>query len=590
MKKLLTLLVLLLMFVSFFPVPVSAETKAGIGPNSFFYFFDTAFENINLFFTFDSEKKARKALIYAEERLAEVEESASENKPKAIEKAMKGYESRISFATEKSKELEDKTKAEELLNKISESTDKHQAVLVVVLENVSEEAKEAILKAIEVSKRGQEKALKEVLALKEEVIELKEEIQELKEEVKGGANEEIDNKQTDEIEELKKQIQDLKIESEKQEVSPTETKVEQSNNIITLPNGAIVEMGINGDIVRYIKEASQKSIESNQNQTQNTTSAPTTFSCTQDTWSCSNWSECSLSGNQIRSCNKDFECSLVITPSPNTSQTCLYTPLICNSFDYSDWSSCSSSENQTRSVISSSPNNCTGGNPVLSQSCTYTPSVSSCTASDWSCSDWGACSQNSSQTRTCDRNSYCQGGVSSPTTSQSCTPEIIYSDYNFDYEWGYEAPDPNIYSPSNAPNNAWLTCPATYRNIQLRKTLFEISFGDAEKLQQMKNKKDINHQYLLSAKLIISYNLSSGRRASETFDLEQKDDNIFVFVGNTVAICGNSAVVAIKISAALYPIDVPSELPIYFYPDIIPQMSEWEVWDYTTNKPVKILK
>lgn len=46
-------------------------------------------------------------------------------------------------------------------------------------------------------------------------------------------------------------------------------------------------------------------------------------------------------------------------------------PSICTAWTYSDWSSCSASGNQTRSVISSSPNSCAGGSPVLSQSCTY---------------------------------------------------------------------------------------------------------------------------------------------------------------------------------------------------------------------------
>jgi len=40
----------------------------------------------------------------------------------------------------------------------------------------------------------------------------------------------------------------------------------------------------------------------------------------------------------------------------------------CTSFTYSAWSTCSGGT-QTRTVISSSPTGCTGGNPILSQSC-----------------------------------------------------------------------------------------------------------------------------------------------------------------------------------------------------------------------------
>lgn len=48
----------------------------------------------------------------------------------------------------------------------------------------------------------------------------------------------------------------------------------------------------------------------------------------------------------------------------------------CTSWTYTDWSTCSESGQQTRSVLTSLPTSCTGGNPVLTQSCTYAPPVS----------------------------------------------------------------------------------------------------------------------------------------------------------------------------------------------------------------------
>jgi cytochrome b involved in lipid metabolism len=45
----------------------------------------------------------------------------------------------------------------------------------------------------------------------------------------------------------------------------------------------------------------------------------------------------------------------------------------CASFTYSSWGSCQSNGTQARTVTSSSPSGCTGGSPVISQSCTYTP-------------------------------------------------------------------------------------------------------------------------------------------------------------------------------------------------------------------------
>ena len=60
MKKLTTLSILLISFAFVVPAQVSAATSAGVTPGSFFYFFDTTFENISLYFTFDSENKAKK--------------------------------------------------------------------------------------------------------------------------------------------------------------------------------------------------------------------------------------------------------------------------------------------------------------------------------------------------------------------------------------------------------------------------------------------------------------------------------------------------------------------------------------------------
>ena len=53
------------------------------------------------------------------------------------------------------------------------------------------------------------------------------------------------------------------------------------------------------------------------------------------------------------------------------------TTATCTSFTYSSWGSCQPSGTQTRTVNSSSPSGCTGGSPVTSQSCTYTPPTTS---------------------------------------------------------------------------------------------------------------------------------------------------------------------------------------------------------------------
>ena len=53
---------------------------AGVTPDSFLYFLDTALDNINLALTFDSGEKARKGLDIARERLMEVREMVEAGK------------------------------------------------------------------------------------------------------------------------------------------------------------------------------------------------------------------------------------------------------------------------------------------------------------------------------------------------------------------------------------------------------------------------------------------------------------------------------------------------------------------------------
>ena len=173
MKKSFLMLALLLVVVFSLPASASAATNPGVKPGSFFYFFDTTFEQISLFFTFSPEKKAEKALAYADERLAEVEAIAEEQNSNAVKTAITNYESNIALAAEKSKEVQDKGKAENLLTLIANNASKNQEVLSAVLIKVPDEAKEAITQAIEASRKGQEEATKQIAELKGEIEKLK---------------------------------------------------------------------------------------------------------------------------------------------------------------------------------------------------------------------------------------------------------------------------------------------------------------------------------------------------------------------------------------------------------------------------------
>ena len=90
----------------------------------------------------------------------------------------------------------------------------------------------------------------------------------------------------------------------------------------------------------------------------------------------------------------------------------------CTSFSYSAWGACQSDSTQTRTLTSSLPSGCTGGTPVLSQSCTYVPPTTACTSFTYSA--WGTCQSNSTQSRTVATSlpAGCTGGT--PALTQAC--------------------------------------------------------------------------------------------------------------------------------------------------------------------------
>lgn len=144
--------------------------------------------------------------------------------------------------------------------------------------------------------------------------------------------------------------------------------------------------------------------------------APVT-TCTSFTYS--NWGTCSSSGTQIRSVATSTP-SGCTGGSPVLSQTCTPPPTTCTLFTYSAWGDCQSDSTQTRTVTASSPSGCTGGTPTLKQSCTYTPPVTQTTCTSFSYSAWSKCTSGAKM-RTVKSSipSGCTGG--SPSLSSSCS-------------------------------------------------------------------------------------------------------------------------------------------------------------------------
>lgn len=139
----------------------------GITPDNPFYFLDTLGENIGLFFARSSDSKAKKALSYAEEKLAEAKDMVEKGKEKATENAANHYDGYI----EKAANSLSKAKAlgkdvDELATKVAEATLKHEAVLSGVYDKLLTKgnsiAAEAVKKAMENSLNGHDKALQAI--------------------------------------------------------------------------------------------------------------------------------------------------------------------------------------------------------------------------------------------------------------------------------------------------------------------------------------------------------------------------------------------------------------------------------------------
>lgn len=145
--------------------------------------------------------------------------------------------------------------------------------------------------------------------------------------------------------------------------------------------------------------------------------------CTAEDYVYSDWWSACINGKQTRNYKLIGDCQY--GASPQSSRSCK----VCSSFKYSDWSNCINNQ-QTRTIISSSPNGCVDGSPVLTQYCTPIKPV--CTS--WTYSDWETCI-NEQQTRTILSSSPNGCSVEGPILTQSCKPiptictSYIYSDW-----------------------------------------------------------------------------------------------------------------------------------------------------------------
>ena len=132
----------------------------GITPDSPLYFLDTFGKNIGLFLAFGPEAKAKKALEYAEERLAEAIAMAVKNRAREVERAARDYEKFLAIVAKRAGEVTQQEISDNISERVALATSKHLTVLERVQETVQEQAREAIAGAKEASLNGQKNALR----------------------------------------------------------------------------------------------------------------------------------------------------------------------------------------------------------------------------------------------------------------------------------------------------------------------------------------------------------------------------------------------------------------------------------------------
>lgn len=157
--------------------------------------------------------------------------------------------------------------------------------------------------------------------------------------------------------------------------------------------------------------------------------------CASDTYSCGDWSDCSLDSVQTRECTLTDDCEYVVDEPPEKARSC---EPVCRSDGWScgDWSACSNGiQTRTCSLWYDCPL-VEDPSPATSQSCSEEeptaeaeptpepepePAPVTCTEDTWACSDWTDCDIYGNQQRTCSMSVDCPGVVTnSPNPGQRC--------------------------------------------------------------------------------------------------------------------------------------------------------------------------
>jgi len=138
-------------------------TDVSILPDSPWYVLKTWWEEVQIFFTFDSVKKAEFHTKLATRRVVEAKKLVEKGKTEFAEQHLWKFRNRLEKALQKTEQAQEKGKnVDELIEKLQANNIRQQEVLSEVYEKVPDSAKEAVLSAMEKSAEGIENSMEKV--------------------------------------------------------------------------------------------------------------------------------------------------------------------------------------------------------------------------------------------------------------------------------------------------------------------------------------------------------------------------------------------------------------------------------------------
>ena len=130
----------------------------GATPDSPFYFLKTWKEQIQTFFTFGADNKAKQYLHLSEVRLAEYQKMIERGKTDIAQRTLEKYNEQLGRALQKIQEAKNEGKnVEDILDKVEGSLEKHIEVLRENLQKVPEPGRQGIENALEQASKAIEK-------------------------------------------------------------------------------------------------------------------------------------------------------------------------------------------------------------------------------------------------------------------------------------------------------------------------------------------------------------------------------------------------------------------------------------------------